>query len=445
MFYFKQFLCILGIINCVILLFIEYKINNVYNRKTIKLLNYFVKNSGCFIIKITQWIITKLDIIENINLKEIFDEFILFYEKCPEHSFEETERIFNEYGLNINELFIELDKKPIASGTIGQVYQGIYHDGTKVAIKVRHPNIENDCWLPTQIILIYDYLFKNIYFFRRYSIPLDFADFFEEFNLQIDFGTEGKHLDRFNNNFKDNHLVIFPKHIVSRKKILVMTFEEGEYFENLNISEYKKYKIILTFNMMMRQFCIIDYFVHCDLHPGNWKVRKYNNEYQLVILDVGLSLLIKNKLGVNLMYKGKEYQNNNMMIDAIFEFIKNKNYCLEFKNEIKNEFNELYSPSESNSFMGNIKILIHLLSKRKIILSSELISVCICFSLADNLFRKYGFYRDDGKSFSIDEYLKKEVVNYISFCNRHNCFVGLNNHFKKQINDEEITELFKDY
>jgi len=46
------------------------------------------------------------------------------------------------YGDDYMELFHEFSTKPIASGCIAQVYKAVLKDGTPVAVKVRHPNIE---------------------------------------------------------------------------------------------------------------------------------------------------------------------------------------------------------------------------------------------------------------------------------------------------------------
>src|SRR5690349_8507770 len=51
-------------------------------------------------------------------------------------------RIVEELDKRPDELFAHFEKKPIASASIGQVHIAKLHDGSKVAVKVQYPDIE---------------------------------------------------------------------------------------------------------------------------------------------------------------------------------------------------------------------------------------------------------------------------------------------------------------
>jgi ubiquinone biosynthesis protein len=53
-----------------------------------------------------------------------------------------TEIIEESYGRPLESVFSRFDKEPIGSGAIAQVYRAVLKDGTEVAVKVRHPHIE---------------------------------------------------------------------------------------------------------------------------------------------------------------------------------------------------------------------------------------------------------------------------------------------------------------
>ena len=56
-------------------------------------------------------------------------------------------------------MFEEFDEKPIASGSVGQVYKAKYKD-KKVAVKVRHPGIEKH--IESDINLLFFFLYMNL-------------------------------------------------------------------------------------------------------------------------------------------------------------------------------------------------------------------------------------------------------------------------------------------
>ena len=43
--------------------------------------------------------------------------------------------------MEIQDLFDEFDETPIASGSVSQVYKAVFK-GSKVAVKVRHPDVD---------------------------------------------------------------------------------------------------------------------------------------------------------------------------------------------------------------------------------------------------------------------------------------------------------------
>lgn len=93
---------------------------------------------GCWI-KLGQWASTRPDLFPD----EVINQLSDFQNKCPDHPFSATKRmILENYGAEIDELFVDFDSKPIASGAIAQVYKAkLKQDGREVAVKVLHPHI----------------------------------------------------------------------------------------------------------------------------------------------------------------------------------------------------------------------------------------------------------------------------------------------------------------
>jgi predicted unusual protein kinase regulating ubiquinone biosynthesis (AarF/ABC1/UbiB family) len=97
-----------------------------------------IEKSGVVFIKAFQYLSHRRDIIGS----ELAAKFEYLRENAPTHSLEETKLNFKEaYGKDIYDIFEEFDPIPIASGSVSQVYKAIYK-GKKVAVKVRHPNVD---------------------------------------------------------------------------------------------------------------------------------------------------------------------------------------------------------------------------------------------------------------------------------------------------------------
>jgi len=102
-----------------------------------------IEKAGPTWIKLVQWATTRHDLFS--------PEFCRYFGKLRDdtegHPWKDTERILaEELGSAVDA--IELDKKPIGSGCVAQVYRGrlkmatpVYPAGTKLAIKVQHPGI----------------------------------------------------------------------------------------------------------------------------------------------------------------------------------------------------------------------------------------------------------------------------------------------------------------
>jgi predicted unusual protein kinase regulating ubiquinone biosynthesis (AarF/ABC1/UbiB family) len=76
----------------------------------------------------------------------------VFHHRAPTHSFGHTRRtVESELDAPLSTHFREFERLPEASGTVAQVHRAVLHDGSVVAVKVLHPNVERrverDCQL----------------------------------------------------------------------------------------------------------------------------------------------------------------------------------------------------------------------------------------------------------------------------------------------------------
>jgi predicted unusual protein kinase regulating ubiquinone biosynthesis (AarF/ABC1/UbiB family) len=278
----------------------------IIQNKNFESLKQIIFENGSLYIKFFQWYISKLkaNIINN-NTNEMKNtlKFITYFEdifeNCPYHDLEHTKTIFTEStdGIDLEDYIDISTFKPIASGSIGQIYYGRRkEDGLEVAIKVKHPNIEADLSNQSELIQLIK-LLQSISFFRnRYNLFFNLDDFLYDINLQCNFNNEADNCSTFRENFKDSsHLIIFPKVIYQSEDLLISEYIDGRNFNEL--SPIQKLNTSINFNCFFYQMLLVDNFVHGDLHCKNWKVRVIDNDsgndnksqqVQIIVYDCGI-------------------------------------------------------------------------------------------------------------------------------------------------------------
>jgi aarF domain-containing kinase len=195
-----------------------------------------VELSGAAMIKIMQWAGSRPDMFG----RDFCSVFSQLQDDTTPHPWKYTEQVMiDAYGENWHD-HVTLGEI-LGSGCIAQVYKGLVRNDSgveqpvAVAVKVMHPNVEDDIDADLDILRVTVRLLEylNVGPIRNMKW-LNLPGFIEEMaimlKIQLDLRTEGEHLVQFNKNFKGNHHVIFPdlvKGYTPTKHILFETFCEG--------------------------------------------------------------------------------------------------------------------------------------------------------------------------------------------------------------------------
>jgi predicted unusual protein kinase regulating ubiquinone biosynthesis (AarF/ABC1/UbiB family) len=236
---------------------------------------YSVEYSGAACIKIMQWAGSRPDMFGH-NFCAVFSKL---QDSTRPHSWKYTKKAMKDaYGENWEEK-VKLDQNDIlGSGCIGQVYKGVIFDDDDesgsdlddsnkevnsnvniansdkevkkkkkerpVAVKVMHPNVENDIDADLDILRLTVRIFEHMNIGPVKNLKwLNLPGFIEEMaimlKIQLDLRTEGEHLIQFNKNFgcdgdennKKYSSIVFPKLIHEyppTKHVLMESFCEGQ-------------------------------------------------------------------------------------------------------------------------------------------------------------------------------------------------------------------------
>lgn len=252
---------------------------------------YNVKNGGCVLIKFVQWLLPILEINFNIDTSipenEWFVKLESVYDDCFIHPIEYTKKSYkNSFNKGLEEDYEIVDI--IGSGSIGQVYKiKNKHTYELYALKCTHPAIGRELFFVNcvlQILYNTPYISKKL----KYLIPIDLRYFIDDFRNQTNMINEANNGLFFSRKYKHTDLIIIPEIISVSKDILIMSYEEGESFETIEIPFIDKTKVAYLLKYFIKNNDQYLQYMHGDIHKGNWKV-KYNadDKISVVIYDFG--------------------------------------------------------------------------------------------------------------------------------------------------------------
>lgn len=247
------------------------------------LVTHSMAGGGAAFIKWGQWASTRPDMLP----EELCAALSTLHSNAPTHSYAFTQRqIQTEFGSSIEEVFDFFSSTPVASGSIAQVYLARLH-GRKVAVKVRHPNVEEQINIDFRIMKGLAAYLESFSALSWINLSESLNQFSHTIASQTDLSVEGKHLYLFNENFKQWKTVSFPVPILLSNSVLVESWEEGttiaEYTElfgsasaasasdaprGVRIMPELAFFVVSSGVNIYLKMLLTDNLMHSDLHPG---------------------------------------------------------------------------------------------------------------------------------------------------------------------------------
>ena len=261
-----------------------------------------VERAGPAFIKWGQWAATRPDLFA----PDVTAALQQLQTNAPTHAFKHTRSIIESaFNRPLEEIFLEFEETPVASGSIAQVHKAVlspvgahlaqreairgglfslpartrrreaatFSDGAVVAVKVRHPGVTGQ-------------MEKDFNLLRRAAsiaevIPGGVGPQFKESLMQfgapmreqLDLRAEAAALSRFAENFKWWNGVRFPLPAAPSlvaSDVLVESFEEGEHISKYIGKEGPHNKRLANLGMSCyMKMLLVDNLIHADLHQGN--------------------------------------------------------------------------------------------------------------------------------------------------------------------------------
>lgn len=227
---------------------------------------------GPTFVKLGQLLSTRSDILPDSFIQELEK----LQDDVPPFPFSEVREIFREeFKRNPEDIFLEIDSRSTASGSIAQVHKAVLKDGSRVAIKVQRPGIVNLIHTDLSILMEIAQLMERHLPELKWINPVALVNHFSaSIKRETDFVSEFHAAQQFASNFAGDRTVVIPKvyRKYSTEKILTMDFIEGIKISDIQAIARSNLDMKILAkngsNSILKEIFEHQFF-HGDPHPGN--------------------------------------------------------------------------------------------------------------------------------------------------------------------------------
>lgn len=243
---------------------------------------------GPTFVKFAQILSNRPDVLPEMLIKELQK----LQSEVPPFDFELAKTIIERESKHpLEKLFEYIDKVPIGSASIGQVYRARLHTGEEVVIKVKRPDVKET--IEADLVIIKEIVRQTENYLKKQGVlnPLDVVATFEKtIRKELDYLHEARSIEQFRAICKNNpHLYIpRPYKNLSTSDILVLEYVEGckitDVEQQIAWGIDPKESAERVMDIYLTQFFEHGLF-HADPHPGNVLVRP---DGVICLLDFGM-------------------------------------------------------------------------------------------------------------------------------------------------------------
>ncbi len=243
---------------------------------------------GPTFVKLGQLISTRHDFIP----PSVINELKKLQDEVPPFSFDEVVSVIeSSLEVKIDEIFPEFMVEPVAAASISQVHKARLISGEEVAVKVQRPGIAATIETDIDIMMnLARLISRHVPELRLYDPVGVVKEFAKTIRKELDFNIEGRHVERFAANFRDDPNVYMPSihWQASKREVLTMDWVDGIKIDQMEelLAAGLDPKIIAAngATLILRQVLEFGIF-HGDPHPGNLMVLPGN---VIAPLDFGI-------------------------------------------------------------------------------------------------------------------------------------------------------------
>jgi ubiquinone biosynthesis protein len=206
--------------------------------------------------------------------------------------FEDVHRIIGEeLGVRVSKAFLDIDRKPIAAASLGQVHRATLRDGREVVVKVQRPGIREQVSGDLDVLEeIAGFLDEHTDTGHRYAVADVLAQFRRSLTHELDYLREADNLRRLRQNLADFERIVVPVPVedYTTSRVLTMDFVAGQKITELSpmrLAELDGKALADELFRAYLQQILVDGFFHADPHPGNVFLTRNG---RIALIDLGM-------------------------------------------------------------------------------------------------------------------------------------------------------------
>lgn len=227
---------------------------------------------GPTFVKLGQVLATRVDVFPPAWI----EEFERLHSHVPPVPFDELRpRLEARWGKPVEAVFASFETVAFAAASIAQVHRATLHDGTRVVVKVRRPNIEEKIEADLRLLVHLAKLLElEVQDSRRYHPVQIVGQLRRSLTREQDLIMEARNLDIFGKRFADDPCVHIPKVYWEYCGDDVNVQEElvgidGNDFARARAEGYDLKLLAARGADAVLKMILIDGYFHADPHPGN--------------------------------------------------------------------------------------------------------------------------------------------------------------------------------
>ncbi|HVT77824.1 MAG TPA: AarF/UbiB family protein [Acidimicrobiales bacterium] len=223
------------------------------------------------------------------------DEFRHLLDHVPAEPAKGVRRTIREdFGRAVRDVFASFDDVPVAAASIAQVHLATLHDGRRVAVKVRRPNLRRKMERDLRLMRLLAKVLEQAGTLGELANPgAIIDDFATTLRAELDFRNEARWMTEFEANlrdFGDNDRVVVPKPVTGMvtRRVLVMNFIDGRPVDDvasLAADGHDLEELLLAAIRAWAEGALVHGLFHGDVHAGNLMV---TDAGRIAFLDFGI-------------------------------------------------------------------------------------------------------------------------------------------------------------
>ncbi|WP_419868088.1 ABC1 kinase family protein [Chryseobacterium sp. CT-SW4] len=227
---------------------------------------------------------------EDLLPPELIQELQKLQDKVETVDMDVEEILETEFDISVKDHFQEIQRAPLATASIAQVYKGVLLNGEPVILKIKKPDVQEV--IEDDLLLIKD-LERLLSAYSDIGAKLNLKQAISTFEKslleEVSLINEKNNIQQFALNFKNNRETYVPRVYdeFSNNNVLCMEFIDGIKVTDKTILLENGIDPVRVSEVGLRLFVsqILDYgFFHADPHAGNILVKR---DGKIVFIDFG--------------------------------------------------------------------------------------------------------------------------------------------------------------